>query len=216
MIAEGPTSAALAVLEGAFNRYLALDPVSLQAMAAFHGRTIGIEVRGVGLRFYILPGRGGVQLLGHFEGEPDARLRATPAGFARLGLGGEAADAMFAGDVQIEGDTELGQGFKAVLDGMQVDWEEQLSRVTGDVLAHQLMRGVHSARAWGRHVASSLERDTGEYLQEEARVLPAPLEVVEFLDGVDQLRGDGDRLEARIQRLEHTLRAGEHQRGPSP
>jgi ubiquinone biosynthesis protein UbiJ len=43
--------------------------------------------------------------------------------------------------------------------------------------------------------------NTREYLQEESRVLAAEAELNYYLDSVDALRADADRLEARIQRL---------------
>jgi ubiquinone biosynthesis protein UbiJ len=47
----------------------------------------------------------------------------------------------------------------------------------------------------------SLAGNVSEYLQEEGRDLPTPTEVDEFLAGVDQLRDDVERLEARLARL---------------
>ena len=46
-----------------------------------------------------------------------------------------------------------------------------------------------------------------EYLQEEGRDLPTRTEVEEFLSGVDQLRDDAERLEARLARVEARGRA---------
>jgi ubiquinone biosynthesis protein UbiJ len=40
-----------------------------------------------------------------------------------------------------------------------------------------------------------------EFLQEEIREVPAPAEGEAFLTGVDRLRHDCDRLEARLTRL---------------
>jgi len=196
---------ALGLLEGAINRYLALDSTSLARMGALQGRVIGLDITGIGLRLYVLPGADGVQILHHYEGEPDALLRGTPAAFARLAVGDDASAVLFAGDVRIVGDTELGQRFKAVLDGMEVDWEEQLSRVMGDVAAHQLARGARGVGAWARSSAASLRQDVSEYLQEEARLVPTTLEVEEYLEQVDGVRSDADRLEARIARLEAGL-----------
>ena len=44
--------------------------------------------------------------------------------------------------------------------------------------------------------------NTQEYLQEESRLTPADAEVRHYLDAVDTLRLDTDRLEARLKRLE--------------
>jgi ubiquinone biosynthesis protein UbiJ len=46
-----------------------------------------------------------------------------------------------------------------------------------------------------------------EFLQEEGRDVPTRVEVEEFLEGVDRLRDDAERLEAKLARLEATGRA---------
>jgi len=97
---------------------------------------------------------------------------------------------------------ETGQAFKAILDEMDIDWEEQLSRLTGDTIAHQLGNTARRAAGVLRHGRRTLERDLGEYLQEELRVLPTRIETENFSADVSRLGMDTDRLAARIRRLQ--------------
>ena len=90
----------------------------------------------------------------------------------------------------------------AILDGIDIDWEEHLSRVTGDVLAHQVGNVARGMLEWGRNTLDTVSRDVAEYLHEESRDLPTRGEVDEFLARIDTLRLDVDRLEARVQRLQ--------------
>jgi len=60
---------------------------------------------------------------------------------------------------------------------------------------------------WGRKASGSLTTNVVEFLQEEGRDVPTRVEAEEFLEGVDRLRDDADRLEARLARLEATGRA---------
>ncbi len=197
--------ALLAAIEAAFNRYLALDPAALRRVGRLEGRVIAIELTGLDICLFLLPGRDGVQVVGHYEGEPDARLTGTPLALMRMGLSDDASRQLFAHGVEIRGDTELGQQFKQILDEVEIDWEEQLSRVTGDVAAHQIGRAARGLAGWGRQTADSLTRDLGEYLQEEARLVPGAAEVQRHIAEVDTLRADVDRLEARVQRLQRHL-----------
>ena len=196
----------LAALEGAVNRYLRLDPDALRHMAELDGKVLAIELRGINLTLYLLPGPDGVRVRDVHSGAPDARLRGTPLALARLGMGGKAPGALFAGEVEISGDTELGQRFKAILDAVDIDWEEPLSRAIGDVAAHQAGNAVRAALAFGERTRTSLCRDLTDYLQEESRVLPTRAELEEWLARVDALRSDGDRLEARVKRLRERRR----------
>ena len=192
---------ALATLETALNRYIALDPEGAARLAPLQGRLICIELKGFGTRFYLIPGADGLQLFGAYEGEPDCLLRGSPLALARLGLAERKEDDLFAGEVEVEGDTRLAQDFGACIAGLEVDWEEQLSRLVGDPVAHQVGQGLRSVGQWGRKSADTLTQDLKEYLQEEARLLPTDYEVQAFLDQVDTLRDDVERLAARVERL---------------
>jgi len=191
-----------ASLEAAVNRLLRLDPDTRDRLATLDGKVIAIELRGLDVAMYLIPGKAGLNIFSRFEGEPDTILRGTPVALARMGLEKHAGDSLFAGDVEISGDTELGQEFREILDGIDIDWEEQLSLVTGDVVAHRVGNAVRGAAEWGRKTLETLSRDAAEYLQEESRDLPNRGEVEIFLEDVDELRSDVDRLEARVKRLE--------------
>jgi ubiquinone biosynthesis protein UbiJ len=197
--------AALSLLEGTINRYLALDPEGAGRLAALQGRLICIELSGFGTRLYLIPGTNRVQIFGHYEAKPDCVLRGTPLALANMGLTRHKEGPLFSGEVQVEGDTDLAQQFGDLLGGLEVDWEEQLSRLVGDPIAHQVGQRIRAAGRWGRHSRETLAADLTEYLQEEARILPTRYEVQEFLDAVDGLRDDGERLAARVERLARRL-----------
>ena len=193
---------AITGLEAVINRYLRLDPDSGSRLADLSGRCIGIDLRGLDMTLFIFPAEHGIRLKDHIEGEPDTVLRGTPLGMMRLGLGGNTEKTLFSGDVVIEGDVETGQAFKAILDGLDIDWEEQLSRLTGDVIAHQLGNTARHGRRAFRHGLATLEKDIGEYLREELRVLPSRIETENFSADVTRISMDVDRLTARLQRLQ--------------
>jgi len=194
-------------LEQAFNRYLQLDPDSREAMGRLHGRVIAFDVEGLGRSFYLVPGRSGeVQLLAHYEGEPDCRLQGTPLALARMNDHRASAEQLFSGQVKIEGDTELAHRIGKILGAMDIDWEEQLSRYTGDLIAHDIGNLVRGAARWGRATLDTLGLDLQEYLQQELQILPARPEIEAFLAEVDQTRDAVERLQARVERLQNRLR----------
>jgi ubiquinone biosynthesis protein UbiJ len=90
---------------------------------------------------------------------------------------------------------------------LDLDWEEPLARLFGDPLGHELGRAARAAFAWHRQALKTFGLNTAEYLQEEARLLPVRDEVEAFLNGVDGVRADVDRLAARLQRLQDKLSA---------
>jgi ubiquinone biosynthesis protein UbiJ len=202
-------SGALTGLEDVINAWLRLDPCTCERLAGLEGRCIGLDLQGFDLRLYILPGENGIRLRDVFEGEPDTVLYGTSLGMARLGLGASAEKTLFSGSVTISGDVETGQAFKQALDAMDIDWEEQLSRLTGDVVAHQICNAARRLRSAARHTRTALAQDSGEYLTEELRILPSRIEVENFSRDVDILRMAADRLAARVRRLHSAARKPE-------
>ena len=92
--------------------------------------------------------------------------------------------------------------FQAVLNAMDIDWEENLSTLTGDVIAHQLGNMAKRTGQAIRYSRDTLEKDIGEYLQEELRMLPTRIETENFSAAVTRISIDADRLNARIKRLQ--------------
>ncbi|MBK1707668.1 ubiquinone biosynthesis accessory factor UbiJ [Marichromatium gracile] len=193
--------ALLAVIEQALNRYIALDPEGQAGFAALEGRIIAIEVKGFGTRVTVLPGQRGLQLFGLYDAEPDCLIHGTPLGLARMGMAERKAAQLISGEVEIEGDTALAQSFSQALAHLDVDWEEQLARVLGDPFAHQLGNRARAAADWRERASETMNANLREYLQEERRLLPTRYEVEAFLEQVDILRDDVERLAARIERL---------------
>jgi ubiquinone biosynthesis accessory factor UbiJ len=184
------------------NRYLEMDPAACERLAGLEGRVIAMELRGLDLRLVFRVQGQGIAFIDEPELQLDTLLRGTPIGLARLGLGGgNATGTLFSGAVEIAGDVETGQAFKAILDGIDIDWEEQLARYSGDVLAHQLGNAARHLDRWLRHARLTLEKDLSEYLQEELRLVPTRIEIENLLEDIDRLGMDAERLEARVKRL---------------
>lgn len=189
-------------LELAFNRYLDMDPAAGARLASLDGRVIALELRGLDLMLVFRVQGQDIAFIEEPDPKPDTVLRGTPISLARLGFGrGNVTGTLFSGEVKISGDVETGQAFKAVLDAIDIDWEEQLARLTGDVLAHQLGNAARHTGRWLDHVRLTLEQDLSEYLQEELRVVPTRIEIENLIENIGRLGMDADRLEARVRRL---------------
>jgi ubiquinone biosynthesis protein UbiJ len=199
------TAALSATFEALLNQAILLDPETPARLAPMHGKVIRLDLLGMGASLYLIPNPSGIQILNTFEGQADCTLRGSPLDLMRMRGTRESAEQLFKGSVQIEGDSALAHQFGALLADLEIDWEEQLSRLTGDVAAHEIGKLVRSAISWGRSVNKTTEQNLQEYLQEELRLLPARNEITVFLDEVDRLRDDTERLEARLQRLKQRL-----------
>ncbi len=198
----------IGVIEDAANRMVRLDPESLQRLGALSGRVIKLEFLDLGVSVYLFPSESGVHARTDYTGAADVVARGRLPGFLSLGLGSETR-AFFSGGIEVSGDVDVGQQFQKILKQLDIDWEEQISRMLGDPLAHQLGNAARAARAFAAESGALIGRDLAEYLQCEARELPQRQEVETFLGAVDVLRADVDRLEQRIVRLRPDRRSRE-------
>lgn len=192
-------------LQTALNLALRLDPESLSRLDALSGHIIVIEPSGMAIVLYLLPEPGGIRVLDHCEEQPSVWIRATPKALFQQWRG-QRADGS---EIAIEGDVGVGREFQAILAGLDIDWEEQLSRIVGDVAAHQISGLWRGLRGWSQRTSQVLLQDSGEYLQQELCLLPPRQAIEQFLGSVDLLREDVDRLNARVERLHQRLATGE-------
>jgi ubiquinone biosynthesis protein UbiJ len=192
-------------LEAVLNRNVA-ESRRAQALARqLDGRVMSLTVEGTPLAFYFRADGGRLSLASRHAAPADASLSGTP--IALLALAGPGAEgALRGGGVRIEGNAEVAQKFRELLAESKPEFEEELARVLGDVAARQVANLARGLLDWGRKASGSLTTNVVEFLQEEGRDLPTRVEVEEFLAGVDHLRDDAERLEARLARLE-SLRA---------
>ena len=132
--------------------------------------------------------------------EASAVLCATPLSMLALLRQGRSARLDESG-ASFTGDAETLEDFVRVFELCRPDLEEELSRLTGDVIAHEAFRVARAASAWTHRALDALTLNTAEYLQEESRDLPSRHEAEGFFGDVERLRDDVERALARAQRL---------------
>lgn len=200
-------AALTATIETAFNTWLKLDAEThgstLTRLQTLQGKLICLHISNPDLRLYFLPTADSVRVTTSYDAEPDVTIHGSALALMRLSAAEDSGKAMLEQGIKLEGDMALGNRFSQILLEIDVDWEELLSRAVGDVLAHQMGQVVRNAKGWLDSSAHAMRLNTQEYLQEEARVLPADAEIRHYLDAVDTLRMDVDRLDARLKRLEN-------------
>lgn len=135
---------------------------------------------------------------------PDATITMPPSLLARLLAKDEAARMQ----IRIDGDTHLATAVGKVLSHIRWDYEDDLSRVTGDVSAGQIGEFTRQTVSTVKDTISNLAAMLAEYWQEEKPMLAKKRHVEQFITDVDTLRADVERLEKRLDKLarkrEHT------------
>ena len=200
-------SVAIAGLQAIVNQVLALDPELAESLAELEGTVLEAHVQGVEKRIQLHPSATGVGVvLVDGDGQQsavvaDVTISGPPFTLLRLLGSLESVDGVLPPDVSVSGELELVQKLNRLVKRANIDWEEPLSKLFGDSVAHEIGRGVHGFVSWARAASETFSSDVGEYLREERRLAPTRLEVDDFATHVDQVRDDVERLEVRVTRL---------------
>jgi ubiquinone biosynthesis accessory factor UbiJ len=188
----------LTIIENVLNRGLPRSPRARQLCGELAGSSLGVEVRGV-TRFLV---RSSGVVLHVTQGAEAADAEVSGSPLNLLALAGPSPEAVLQkGAVEIRGDADIARKFRELARLLTPDLEEELSLVIGDVPAHQLGRMARAVFGWSRETAATAVQNVAEYLAHERADLVPRAEADQFTGGVDRLRSDVDRLEARINLL---------------
>jgi ubiquinone biosynthesis accessory factor UbiJ len=189
-------------LERMINRYLMLDPYLQQRLQPLIDKQFLLEITNSALSFYVTFKPHRIEINSTSPNEaPDLLIRGSSLALWRLFQSSSDTFSVHLRDVKVVGDLNLAQSIKTFFHSIDIDWEEQLSHLTGDIIAHQLFRGARTFTSWQGEAYNNFMLNLREYLQDEVRYLPLPEEVEAFGNAVDILRDDVERLEARLERL---------------
>ena len=104
--------------------------------------------------------------------------------------------------IDISGDATLVQDLHVTIESLDVDWQDYLAPILGDVLSNELGEIQSNARDWNKSTGTRMHRGVRDYLSEEARLVPSELEVDSFANRLDQLRLSIDRVAAKTEFLQ--------------
>lgn len=193
-----------ATFETLLNQALRLDPHSFQAVRKLAGKIVGVSVQGLGLNMTLFPNQEGIAVMGNYDGEMDAHVSGAPFTLLRLLLQTNAS-LTSRSDISVTGDIGTAQRLLHILSQLDIDWEEHFAQRVGDMPAHWISRLFKRTHHYARGRLHSVQGNISEYLQEERRFVPAPAEMDDFLNAVDVLREDVERLEQRVLRLQRHI-----------
>lgn len=189
-------------LEFAINKYLRMDPDTLNRLATLNGKIIRIELRDWLTSIDFVVEQQAVRLFAQYHESPTTIIKGSLFGLIKVARARGKSASLFNENVEIIGDTDTAQTFQEILNKIDIDWEEHLSHFIGDGLAHKLVFYVKKSKERCKELTSRLCHQFKEYIHEEARCFPSLHEIDTFYQSVGQLRDDVDRIEARLDRLD--------------
>jgi ubiquinone biosynthesis protein UbiJ len=194
------------LLDRAVTRAMADSPRATALIDALRGRRLAIEVRGTPWRVVIESTGRTLKLLrpGAAAAPADATIVGAPLSLLAL-TGDDPQAVIHRGDARIEGDGEIAQQFQELGLLLRPDLEAGMGRLLGRSGAHMAMRGLRAAAGWTRTAAWTQVRNVAEYLAHESGDLVSRPESEHYLRGVERLREQLDRIDARLQIMETRL-----------
>lgn len=197
------------IIEIAINKVLPLDPDYKQKMDRLAGRVVALFFTDLEFQIYFIADVEQFTVLSSYEGKPDVKLSGKSWDFFHMGINNHnsgktnlGSNFHFDSNIHFEGDVATGQNFAELFAGLNIDWEEALADVTGDIFAHQATNFARQAGSWLKDVLSNSQDNLSEYMQEEIRITPTKIEIENFFDDINILKDDADKLKEQFKRFE--------------
>ena len=199
------------LLELASNNALEHDDRSRRRLAKLQGKTITLVIKSRASdsnpiqQISVSPQLHGLEFSSKPGIAPDVTLAATLGALVKIGRDGLDDAQLEPGELEINGDPIVGQRFARVLDELNIDWEGLLAEQIGESPAVFISAGVGRAMALAQDSRSLMKQRFNRLLVDDLQLVAGKSAVEPFLDEVDTLRADTERLQARIKRLQNKL-----------
>lgn len=181
------------ILQLIINKYLALDPYLSYHLEPLAGKVIALKCTDYpDWRLCCTFTNKNILFISSEPPKTDVKIYSTFSGFIKFAISHDKTGIM------IEGNAHIAELILKFISDLKIDWEEELSKYSGDVIAHQAGVLISRLNKYRKHSSTSLQEMITEYLQEESGLLPTDFEINEFISAVDQLRLQTDRLDAKV------------------
>jgi len=189
----------LHLLELASNKTLAHDSETLGRLAKLQGKTMTLIVKPLDQSVTITPRAEGLEFSSNDKVVSDVTLTVK---IARSGM----EDANLApGELEMSGDPIVGQRFAQVIAQLDIDWQTLLSEELGESQARFVTFAASQAKNFADDSRHKFKDFVNQLVTDDMGIVADKQSVDSFLDGVDTVRANADRLMIRIKRLQDKL-----------
>lgn len=186
------------ILTQAINQGITLMPELAPHLKPLRHKTVALHILGLDLILYFTFHEDNVEVSKKTDRTPATTLSGYP--FSLLAM--IKRKHVIGSGITINGEVELAEALKNLLSHLDIDWEEQLSRLTGDVMAHHLANAGRKIFSSLNDTKKSLSANVSEYLIEEKNIIVSKAELELFYDEVDTLNLSIERLHAKLKKSE--------------
>ncbi len=188
-----------AVVEKGLNTLLNMDSKNHETISKFAGKSLRVTVAELPAPF-VFQFNEQISVLSHKE-EVDCDISLSMSTLGELQDTSQITALLKNDKLTLEGDLHLAQGFAAMLQNLDIDWEEQLSQWIGDVAAHTTIQAFKRLSSHAEHTFVSLRGLLRDSIVDEKPIAIDRSQFNQHSQQVDELRSATARLEARINQL---------------
>lgn len=196
---------ALLPIEKIINGLASHDPHVVEQLRGFDSKAIEILSHSPSVSIFLLFDEGNIKLSAIDSAdlmlEPDATISGKAADLLELLFTRPEHRPLANTAISIGGDAVLVQELYNVLSSLDLDWEDYLAPVLGDILSNEVGKFSREAKNFSQTTSSNMRRNVHDYLVEESRAVPAREELNRFNDDLDLLRLNIDRAAARAEQI---------------
>jgi ubiquinone biosynthesis protein UbiJ len=196
-----PLNLSLKPLEYSINLAISLDPQTKKQMRDFNDKIISFEITTFPSPIFIIGNNDRFTLAFTSELPAQVAVRGSLFAFLRCLVHKNPVQEFTTGELTLFGESDIAEKLFQLFSYLEIDWEEQLSKIVGDVAANTLYGFFQKSAQWGKQTLVACTKNSSEYLQEEVDVLAPNAAISDFIKDVDTLRDDAQRLAARVARL---------------
>lgn len=191
-----------ALAEKLLARLISMDPAARTYLAKLQGKQLAFTLQELPVTLVLTATADTILLNQHHE-TTDCAITTDLASLRQLSDPSQLTRLIRADVLQIDGDIQVAQQFSHFLQQLHPDWEQALSRYTGDALAHKIARILQQLHQSLQLKSAELQQLTTELVQDELQLSPTPPEVQVFSEQVSQLHS---RVELLCQQLSRVQR----------
>jgi ubiquinone biosynthesis accessory factor UbiJ len=198
-------SAFLFSIETCINQVLSLNADARNKLENISGKSLRVQIEKPQLVFVLLVGEGAVHL--HQDAnsgmspEVDTTISGKASSILKLLVERDSHN-LHADGIVITGNTSLLESMQNIFQGLDIDWEYELSKIIGDIPTQAVSDSLTSARQFTNKTKQRVIQDVDAYLHDETKAFPSIEEVTGFYHSIDELRLRVDRLQSRVDKLQ--------------
>ena len=200
---------AIRPVEDLLNRVLAKDSYLQSRLKTFLGKSLQIAVHPPGTTVTVLFEQDRIRLLSSpaelLDIEITASIRGNVSELLPLLIEKPDRRPLSNPAITITGDINFIQDIYASLHNLDIDWEDYLAPMLGNLITNELSQFGKDLQDWTQQVSSNMKRNVDEYLKEEERIFPKKEQLKDFSEELERLKLKIDRVKAKFNVLYERL-----------